>query len=57
MGECSLGLPSWNKDVIIIIIIIIITACLWNTLPFVGRDASSWHIFKKNLNELYISLW
>ena len=22
MGECSLGLPSWSKDVIVIIIII-----------------------------------
>ena len=29
------------------------TAHLWNALPFVIRDASSLHIFKKNLNELY----
>ena len=28
------------------------TARLWNTLPFVIRDASSLQIFKKNLNEL-----
>ena len=29
------------------------TARLWNTLPFVIRDASSLQIFRNNLNELY----
>ena len=32
------------------------TARLWNTLPFVIRDASSLQIFKKNLNELYLTM-
>ena len=32
------------------------TARLWNTLPFVIRDASSLQIFKKNLNELYLAM-
>ena len=32
------------------------TARLWNTLPFVIRDASSLHIFKKSLNELYLTM-
>ena len=32
------------------------TAHLWNTLPFVIRDASSLQIFKKNLNELYLTM-
>ena len=31
------------------------TARLWNTLPFVIRDASSLQIFK-NLNELYLTM-
>ena len=32
------------------------TARLWNTLPFVIRDASSLRIFKKNRNELYLTM-
>ena len=32
------------------------TARLWNTLPFVIRDASSVQIFKKSLNELYLTM-
>ena len=32
------------------------TARLWNTLPFVIRDASSLQIFKKNLNELHLAM-
>ena len=32
------------------------TARLWNTLPFVIRGASSLQIFKKNLNELYLTM-
>ena len=32
------------------------TVRLWNTLPFVIRDASSLQIFKKNLNELYLAM-
>ena len=32
------------------------TVRLWNTLPFVIRDASSLQIFKKNLNELYLTM-
>ena len=32
------------------------TARLWNTLSFVIRDSSSLHIFKKNLNKLYLTM-
>ena len=32
------------------------TARLWNTLPFVIRDAGSLQIFKKNLNEIYLTM-
>ena len=32
------------------------TVRLWNTLPFVIRDACSLQIFKKNLNELYLAM-
>ena len=32
------------------------TARLWNILPFVIRDASSLHNFRKNFNELYLTM-
>ena len=32
------------------------TARLWNTSPYVIRDASSLQIFKKNLNEIYLTM-
>ena len=32
------------------------TARLWNTLPFALRYASSLHIFRKNPNELYLTM-
>ena len=32
------------------------TARLWNTSPFVIQDGSSLHIFKNNLNEIYLTM-
>ena len=37
-------------------VLIFIALLAYGTLPFVIRDASSLQIFKKNLNELYLTM-